>query len=142
MTPTFESPFPIMNPTTGYYSLIQYCPDRMKLEVANLGVLVFEPASRYLDALVAELNERIVRFFGDEAGDLEQIDAMKRMLLHRFAVERERIGTVEDLAHFAELLANEIVVTPPRVMRVENPETELRSLFEVFMGSATRPIEP
>ena len=28
-------------PTTGYYSVIQFCPDRSRLEAANVGVLLF-----------------------------------------------------------------------------------------------------
>ena len=36
--------------TTGYYSVIQYCPDRSRLEAANVGVLLFVPAGGYLRA--------------------------------------------------------------------------------------------
>jgi hypothetical protein len=129
------APFPpIMSATTGYYSLIQYCPDRMKLEAANMGVLLYEPESRFLQARLAKSNERIVRFFGEEAGDLKQIDAMKTILLHRLEAESERIGHVEDLSRFAELLANEIVITPPRAMLVEEPELDLKRLFDEVMA--------
>jgi len=30
-----------MNPTRGYYCIIQYCPDLGRLEAANIGVLLF-----------------------------------------------------------------------------------------------------
>ena len=91
MNPEPASFLPVMNATTGYYCLIQYCPDRMKLEAANMGVLLYQPESSYLQARLAKSNDRIMRFFGDEAGDLKQIDAMKVMLLHRIKAESDRM---------------------------------------------------
>ncbi len=125
-------------PTTGYYSLIQYCPDRMRLEAANIGVLLFCPERKYLRARMATTNRRIDRFFGAEAGDLKQINAMKKMLEHRLTAEAKVIHDVEGLQRFAELLANEIVITEPRVMLVEEPELDLAQLFEDLVGKFIR----
>lgn len=123
-----------MKPTTGYYSLIQYCPDRMRLEAANIGVLLFCPERKYLRARLAGSNRRIDRFFGAEAGDFKQINAMKRMLEHRLSAEADGINDVEGLQRFADLLANEIQITEPRAMLVEEPEVELAQLFEELVG--------
>jgi len=125
-------------PTTGYYSLIQYCPDRMRLEAANIGVLLFCPERNYLQARLAPTNRRIDRFFGAEAGDLKQINAMKKILEHRLKAESQVIQDVEGLQRFAELLANEIVITEPRVMLVEEPEVELAQLYEQLVGQFIR----
>lgn len=121
-------------PTTGYYSLIQYCPDRMRLEAANIGVLLFCPERKFLQARLASSNRRIDRFFGAEAGDLKQINAMKKILEHRLAAESQKIQDLEGLQHFAELLANEIVITEPRAWLVEEPEVELAHLYEQLVG--------
>jgi len=38
-----------MNPTNGYYSLVQYCPDPSRVEAANVGAILFCPTLPYLD---------------------------------------------------------------------------------------------
>lgn len=125
-------------PTTGYYSLIQYCPDRMRLEAANIGVLLFCPEREYLNARLAPNNRRIDRFFGPEAGDNKQIKAMKEILQHRLKAESQVIRDLEGLQRFAELLANEIIVTEPRSVLVEEPDVELAQLYEQLVGRFIR----
>jgi hypothetical protein len=124
--------------TTGYYSLIQYCPDRGRLEAANMGVLLFCPDRNYLRARLSTGNERIRHFFGDEAGDLKQINAMKKMLEHRLEVEKSGFKDVAALRHFAALMANEILITEPRPTLVEEPDVELAHLFDELVSRAQR----
>lgn len=125
-----------MNPsTTGYYSLIQYCPDRSRMETANIGVLLFAPAHRFLEIRMAQGNDRIRRFFQDEAGDLAQINLMKRMVEHRLQDEAGGIRTPEELQHLLICFANELLFTQLRSVRVENPEVELAQLYEELVGS-------
>ena len=125
-------------PTTGYYSLIQYCPDRGRLEAANIGVLLFCPEQKYLRVRMAPNNERIRHFFGEEAGDLKQVNAMKKMLEHRVQVESKEINDLPGLRRFAALLANEIVVSDPRPTLVEEPEAELAQLFDELVARTQR----
>ena len=47
----------------GYYSVVQYCRDRSRLEAANTGVLLFCPELGYLQARTSRDNARIRRFF-------------------------------------------------------------------------------
>lgn len=129
-------------PTTGYYCLIQYCPDRGRLEAANIGVLLFCPVFGYLRARLSSGNERIRNFFGDEAGDLKQINTMKKMLEHRLESEKSSITGLGDLQRFAAVLANEIVVTPPRPTLVEEPDVELAQLFEDLVARTQRKEPP
>ncbi len=125
--------------STGYYSLIQYCPDRMRLEAANIGVLLFCPERQFLQARLATSNRRIERFFGpEEAGDLRQITAMKKLLEHRLQAEAAKIHSVEALQRFCELLANEILITEPRPLLVEQPEVELSQLYDQLVASFIR----
>jgi hypothetical protein len=126
------------HPTTGYYSLIQYCPDRGRLEAANIGVLLFCPDRQYLRARLSSSNERIRHFFGEEAGDLKQINVMKKMLEHRLEVEKSEIGDLAALRRFASLLANEVIISDPRPTLVEEPEVELAQLFEDLIGRTQR----
>ena len=125
-------------PTTGYYSLIQYCPDRGRLEAANIGVLLFCPEPRYLRARLSSGNERIRHFFGDEAGDLKQLNAMKKMLEHRLEVETGEISDLAGLQRFAALLANEFIISAPRPTLVEEADVELAQLFDDLVARAQR----
>lgn len=121
-------------PTTGYYSLVQYCPDRSRAESANVGVLLYVPSQAFLQVRLAHGNDRIRRFFQDEIGDLGQLNLMKRMLEHRIIDEAAGIRTPGELEHFLTRFANELVFTAPRSVRVENPEIELAQLFEELVG--------
>lgn len=124
--------------TTGYYSLIQYCPDRGRLEAANIGVLLFCPERKYLRARLSPGNDRVRHFFGDEAGDLKQLQAMKRMLENRFQAEEAEISDVPGFRRFTSLLANEMIISEPRETLVEEPDVELAQLFDDLVARVQR----
>ena len=118
----------------GYYSLIQYCPDAGRAEAANVGVLLYCPEKRFLDAKVSAGNDRIRRFFRGQEIDLEQINAVKRAIVRRLHVERSRFESVSDLEKFVATRANQIQLTAPRPMQVQNPVEELNELFVDYVG--------
>lgn len=124
----------MISPETGYYSLVQYCPDRSRLEAANVGVLLFAPNQKFLRVRLVQANDRIRRFFHDEAGDLSQLNLMKRMLEHRLEDEAPGIRTPVELERLLGRFANELLFTPLRPVRVENPEVDLMQLFEDLTG--------
>jgi hypothetical protein len=119
--------------TKGYYSLIQYCPDLGRLEAANIGVLLFSPERQFLKALTTRNNSRIIQFFGSEGHDWVRINAFKKGLEDRIALEGAAIKSVDDLQRFIDLRANILQITPPRPMKVTEPETDLQALFKEFM---------
>jgi hypothetical protein len=119
-----------MKPAKGYYSLIQYCPDLSRLEAANIGVLLFCPEKLFLQAKTVRNNKRIQKFFGRKGHDWDRIDSFKLGLEERLVAENGEIKTLEDLERFIALRANEVQITPPRSMRVEDPKRELVNLFE------------
>jgi hypothetical protein len=116
-------------PTTGYYSVIQYCPDHSRMEAANVGVLLFVPALGYVRARMSSNNDRIRHFFGDEAGDNQQIKRIKEFLERRIAVEAPALTEYSKVERFVRLFANELVFTDLRPVRVENADTELVQLY-------------
>jgi hypothetical protein len=130
----FLSEAPIMNPTKGYYCLIQYCPDLGRLEAANVGVLLFCPEHRFIKALTSRNNRRIIRFFGSEGHDWARIGAFKRGLEDRIAIEGKDFQTLEHLERFIAQRANLFQITPPRPMKIIDPEEDLQELFHDFIG--------
>ncbi len=125
-----------MKPTKGYYCLIQYCPDLGRLEAANIGVLLFRPEPHYLEALTSRNNKRINRFFGSEGHDWVRINAFKKGLEDRLAVEGPEIQTLEQLEKFIAQRANVLQIIPPRTMKVIDPEADLEELFKELLGES------
>ena len=123
-----------MTPSKGYYSLIQYCPDRTRLEAATIGVLIFCPERTFLKALTAKNNRRIQRFFGREGHDWSRINSFKKAIEERLSVEQPEIQTLADFETFIALRANQFQITPPRPMQIGNPDEDLRRLFDEVVG--------
>lgn len=127
-----------MTPSTGYYSLIQYCPDPSRLESANVGVLLFVPSRQYLKALTARDNRRIQQFFGREGHDWLRINSFKRGVEERLEAQHQHLRTVEDLTAFIAKSANSLRITDPRPMRVTDPDKDLKQLFAELVGGLHR----
>lgn len=122
----------------GYYSLIQYCPDPSRAEAANVGVLLFCPALRFLDARTAHGNDRIRRFFRRQGTDLDRINVMKRSIERRLRSDADSFKTIEDLQHFVESRGNDILLTAPRPIKVEDGPSDLARLFDELVGGRAR----
>lgn len=127
-----------MKPSQGYYSIIQYCPDLMRLEGANVGVVLFCPELGRIQARTAKGNQRIRRFFGSEDDDWAQINAVKFSIEQRLKVEGERFQSLADLEQFIATRGNEIRLTPARSIRVVDFDTELQRLFDRLVGGRAR----
>lgn len=123
------------HPAKGYYSIIQYCPDLGRLEAANVGVLLFCPERQFLKAITVRTNARIRQFFGAEGHDWERINSYRQGIVERIEREGRDLSTLDDLQRFIAQRANLIQITPPRSMKVLDPETDLRTLFDEFFGA-------
>lgn len=127
-----------MESSKGYYCLIQYCPDLSRLEAANIGVILFCPERRFIRAKTAQGNDRVRRFFGSLDNDWTQINAIKNSIENRLEVAGHDFQSLDDLTHFISTRANEMQITPPRPMKVLDPEKELEELFEELVGGRSR----
>lgn len=122
-----------MTPQKGYYSVIQYCPDLGRFEAANIGVLLFCPETGYLKGITTRTNQRVARFFGHDH-DTKKLNSLKRGIVQRLSHEEGRVKTIEDLQRFIALRANQVQITDPLPTRVEDPDNDLRQLFEEIIG--------
>jgi hypothetical protein len=127
-----------MSATKGYYSVIQYCPDRSRMEAANIGVLLICPEQGFVKARTAEGNDRIRRFFRGQPIDLARVNAAKRAIERRVEVDRDSFRTPEDLVRFMHTRGNDILLTPPRPMKVSDPDADIASLFAELVGGRAR----
>lgn len=127
-----------MSATKGYYSVIQYCPDRSRMEAANIGVLLLCPEVGFVKARTAEGNDRIRRFFRGQPIDLVRVNAAKRSIERRVEVDRDNFSTPEDLVRFMDTRGNDILLTRPRPMKVQDPQADLDALFRELVGGRAR----
>lgn len=115
---------------TGYYSIIQYCPDLSRQEAVNVGVILFCPEVPFLDVKTSENVKRIRKVFGADNGDANQIRMAIAALEGRLKAEREQLTDADALAKFGARQANSVQITVPRRVLVEKPGAELSRLYE------------
>lgn len=116
-----------------YYSLIQYCQDRARLECVNVGVIILAPDRGLLEARVSPHNDRIAQLFGRGSFDPKRLRLAKNGLADRLRRERGDIRSLEDFSRFASTLGNELILTPARPMRLEDPREDLRRLYDTLV---------
>ncbi|MBI4569251.1 MAG: DUF3037 domain-containing protein [Planctomycetes bacterium] len=124
-----------MDAVPAYFCLIQYCPDPARYEAVNVGILLFCPSRSdfFLQSRVAPSNERVRRMFGKKSYSSEFVDRAKRAMVERIEAERRHIRTVEDLKAFAATRANEIRLSPPRLLATTDPKAELDRMFDEYV---------
>jgi len=128
-----------MKPTTGYYSIIQYCPDVARHEVANVGMVLLCPELSFLKTRMAVgARRRIKEMFPRLRQDQERLNSTLLGIAGRLHVDREYFKTVDDLSRFAETRANAMRLTAPLPVRVEDPDAELNRLFERMVGEGEK----
>lgn len=118
----------------GYYSLVQYCPDPARAEVANLGVLLFSPGHDYIEVRLSKSVQHVKSVFKGRDLDTDQIRQATRALSNRVAHEKISFTTIDDLKHFISLRFNTVLLTAPRSIAVEEPHRQLESLFQELVG--------
>jgi hypothetical protein len=127
-----------MSPVKGYYSLVQYCPDRSRAESVNIGVLLFCPSERYLEAMLSSGNDRVRRLFSRGSFDPQRLNAVKKAIQFRLTLEKDSFREPNDLVRFIKTRSNEIVLTDSRPMKVLDPEEDLKNLFKELVGGRAK----
>jgi hypothetical protein len=122
-----------MDPKRGYYSLIQFCPDLSRLETVNVGVVLFCPEIRFIEARMSSNSDRARRLFGQDVQS-DRLRHAKAAMEARFRSDRKSFREVADLERFAQTRANDLLMTPPRPIKVLTPEAEIEALFKEMVG--------
>ncbi len=129
-----------MTKEIGYYSLIQYCPDQTIGEVANIGVLLFAPKSRFVNVRVASTNERVARIFGGGVHKYDTLQQYKEGLADWVKTEKHKFESMEGARNFLAAYVNRIAFTPIRsVICPDGAEMMIESLFQKFFPDDATP---
>ncbi len=116
-------------PMRGYYSLVQFCPDYSRMEVVNVGIVLFCPDNGFLQARMSPGNSRAKKLVKTGELKVAALTAAKNSLANRFVHDRQSFASVEDLNNFALTLGNELRLTEPRPVKVRTPSEDLERLF-------------
>jgi hypothetical protein len=128
---------PTTTPTLrGQYSLIQFCPDAARLELANIGVALFCAEQKFFGVKLSNEHRRITQMFGRGDLDLARLRTGKEALEERLLDSKRPIRNIEDLNRLASLQVNQIRMTTFMPCRVTlSPNEDLSRLFDELVGT-------
>lgn len=113
------------------FFLVQYVPDLVRGEFMNIGVFLHCPQEEYLGCLFTDDFRRVKRFHPQ--ADLEFL----REIQQDFEQQIDDHG--EDLQGYLtgiqSSFSNLLQVVPPRTCLLQDPQSELRDLFERYVGA-------
>jgi hypothetical protein len=119
---------------TGYYSIVQYCPDPMRKEVANIGVVLLCAETSLLMVRMAKSFHRITEVFPHLEQDKKQFAIEVKFVERRLRIDHEQFKTADALRKFAAERAGAMRLTLPLPTRVQDPATDLDRLFDRLVG--------
>lgn len=116
----------------GFFSLIQYCPDASRAETANVGILIFqtEPPST-LVRIVDDVGPAMKRL-GRRDHTATLLSVVQSM---RNRIELEGFRSLEALEKFVRTRANQIRLTMPRPMRIQEIEKDIDEMFAELVAA-------
>lgn len=120
----------------GYYSVMQYCPDPSRGEAANVGVVLLTEQPHTITARTSDTFARVKRFFRPDERRLARIMDAVRANAARLQNSAEEVRTLADLDHFSRTMGNDIRLTPPLVVRVEDAQRDLLNLYDELVGDS------
>lgn len=130
------------NRLRGHYSLVQYCPDTARLEVANIGVVLFCAERQYLRVRMTSNHKRINQMFGRGKRDLTRLRVVKEGLERKLESKRQDLQILEQLERFAALQVNNLQMTQFMPCRIkEDPDRELNSLYSELVVADDESLE-
>jgi hypothetical protein len=115
-----------MTYTSGYYSIVRYCPDPSRQEFVNVGVAIYSPLSKQVKVQFAPGNRRLSQVFGHQ--DLRLVNRMKRSLEE--SLKRQTFASAQELEAYIARNANAVQMGPLRSMKVQDISSDLSSLME------------
>ncbi len=113
----------------GFYSVVQYCPDRFRAEAVNVGLvlLCLDPHGVRVETIGRY--DRVRRLFGIGGAELKNVKLATRGLKNRIEAAAMDLRTDEDLAAFAASRANDLRLTEPRLAKIGKLDQDFERLF-------------
>ena len=113
----------------GYYSVIQYCPDRFRAEAVNVGLvlLCFEP--QVLRVQMTEQFGNVRKLFAITRPDLNSLKIATDAMKSRIESASDSWATVEEFTAFVGSRANDLRMNEPRITKIVDVDTDFKRMF-------------
>jgi hypothetical protein len=122
----------------GFYSVVQYCPNRFRAEAVNIGLVLLRLDPHAMRVRITENYDRARRLFGVGGPELKNLKLSTHALKSRLESDEGEFRTAEDLLAFAASRANDLRLTEPRLAMIEAIEEDFERLFaELVDGRPT-----
>lgn len=117
--------------SVAWYSLVQYMPCSMRQETINIGLVLLCPERNYLETLLDENTEKVLRVFPKMKPDPEQFDLMRLSTKRRLEIDRDKLIRLEEFDHYVATRCNSIRLTPRRGCSIySDTKAEHQAMFE------------
>jgi len=112
--------------TQGFYCLIQYVPDASRAEGANVGLMIFQLAPHATAVRVVEDVQPVMKRLGRKEDASTLLGVVQSM---RNRIEHEQFASVEQVERFVKTRGNQIQLTMPRSIRIDDINRNLAEMF-------------
>lgn len=113
----------------GFYSVVQYCPDRFRAEAVNIGLVLLCLEPHTVRVRMTSRHDRVRKLFGIGRPELKNLKLSAYGLTTRIANSSDELRTSEDLTSFAASRANDLRLTEPRLAKIDDMDADFERLF-------------
>lgn len=113
----------------GFYSVVQYCPDRFRAEAVNVGLVLLCVDPHAVRVKMTKSHDRVRKLFAIGQAGLKNLKVSTQGLMTRIENSTDELRTPEELAAFAASRANDLRLTEPRLAKLDNVEDDIERLF-------------
>lgn len=113
----------------GFYSVVQYCPDRFRAEAVNIGLVLLCVDPHAVRVKMTGNQARVRKLFAIGKSESKNLKVSAHGLTSRIETSADELRTPEDLAAFAASRANDLRLTEPRLAKLVNFDEDFERLF-------------
>jgi hypothetical protein len=121
--------------TRGFYSVIQYVPDRFRAEAVNLGLVLLCPDPHGLRFQLSSSFDRVKRLFRTNDSELANLKISVESMHARLESLTTTMRTADELAVFAASRGNDIRLTEPRLAKLQSIDADFERLFASLVSA-------
>jgi hypothetical protein len=121
----------------GFYSVVQYCPDRFRAEAVNVGLVLLCEDPHSVRVRMAGSHARVKKLFAADDLELKNLKLAAQGLQSGIENGSADFRTAADLAAFAASRANDLRLTEPRLAKLENVAEDFERLFAKLVEAQT-----
>jgi hypothetical protein len=95
-----------------------------------VGVILLSEEHHWMGASMVKDNRRAITLFNMTERETSYLELYKESVAHRINAADDVDRNLNWLIEYAATRANDLVITPPRMTRVEDPEQSMAVLFD------------